>query len=324
MREGKDKTGSIDFRNQFRKVFQEMCTSVDSPLCEGIDRFIDLGCAPGGFSKGVLGFNKHARGLGVTLPFDEHGLPMIMEDWTDNERARYELCEFNLLHLPKDFDIRVKSFLSGNRCDLVICGAVYRDSTTLQPQDTVPSNHSTRIGPTCRTILRLRQLSIAFRYLKKGGALVSVAKLNISVITIKTLLFLRSHFAHVSGVKSPTLHGGRSTYYLVCQGFQLGYEEKIEAILYLEHLEQDLAGTDGDGDKVSLAEAIGLAKLVEETEYLLSHFEPLWKQQMEFLEGHLEILNRRARQRRSRRSSVSGDWRRTTNANGIGIANGES
>jgi hypothetical protein len=42
-----------------------------------IQRYLDLGCSPGGFSTWVMSKNPKAKGLGITLPVEMAGLPMV-------------------------------------------------------------------------------------------------------------------------------------------------------------------------------------------------------------------------------------------------------
>ncbi|KAF8519890.1 hypothetical protein BU17DRAFT_89488 [Hysterangium stoloniferum] len=288
-REANNDSDTFLFRNQFMRTFRDICDFIKPSLYEGVNRFMDLGCAPGGFSKSILEFCRDARGLGVTLPFDEHGLSMPMGDWTEDEKKRYILWEHDLLHLPDDFHARVGEFFSGNLCDLVICGAVYRDSTTLQSRRNAIMDDP--IDAACRPALEFSQLLIAFRHLKTGGTLISVASLRISLNTLETLLFLRNYFTSVTPVKSSNLHCTRSTYYLVCQGFRPGATERTDAA---KCIEAALAGTEWGHKRVSLTEGVGLGSglqlLENETEYLRNHFEPRWEQQTDAMKFHLETL----------------------------------
>jgi 23S rRNA U2552 (ribose-2'-O)-methylase RlmE/FtsJ len=42
-----------------------------------ISRYLDLGCSPGGFSTWVMSKNPESKGLGITLPVEMAGLPMV-------------------------------------------------------------------------------------------------------------------------------------------------------------------------------------------------------------------------------------------------------
>lgn len=218
-------TGSYRFRDQFRSAMDDVNTQTGGALgSNNIQTFLDLGCAPGGFSKWLLEHNRTGRGFGVTLPASDHGLSMFTDDWNRHEQLRYECLHASLTDLPEAFYFRMWDTFNQQPLDLVICGARYRDAHTAQNDRPAPD-------PIARSRLTLWQLLTAFQFLRQEGTLILVSSLNMLFTTIDILVFLREHFRTLLPTKGNRLHGTRSSYYLVCQGFRCDDEDCRTAIM---------------------------------------------------------------------------------------------
>lgn len=158
-----------------------------------VSTFLDLGCAPGGFSKWLLQSNQVSRGFGLSLPASDAGLPILMADW--NERSRYKFVEANILDDPESFYPLIHEFFSQTRVDLVVCGARHRDAKTLLI-DRVSDRES--CDYSCNDRLILSQLLIAFRTLAAGGTLILVASMKISFRITTASSITSCFFANIS------------------------------------------------------------------------------------------------------------------------------
>lgn len=95
--------GSMDdhtARVHFQKTYGVLAEILEAhpAAFERVSSFLDLGCAPGGFSQRLLEEHPTARGLGVTMPLDGGGFPMLLQD----ERLQVKACDLMSLREPQD------------------------------------------------------------------------------------------------------------------------------------------------------------------------------------------------------------------------------
>jgi trans-aconitate methyltransferase len=106
---------------------QDIDDTADSVLTRNatrpIDTYLDLGCSPGGFSSWVMDQYPDAMGLGVTLPPDIGGLPMVSFPEGD-----YEVNYADLTDLRQTTEAIEKRFGSDadGVVDLALAAAIYR------------------------------------------------------------------------------------------------------------------------------------------------------------------------------------------------------
>lgn len=106
---------------------QDIDDTADSVLTRNatrqIDNYLDLGCSPGGFSSWVMDQYPDAMGLGVTLPPDIGGLPMVSFPEGD-----YEVKYGDLTDLRQTTEAIEKRFGSDadGVVDLALAAAIYR------------------------------------------------------------------------------------------------------------------------------------------------------------------------------------------------------
>lgn len=67
------------YLDSFRKAFRDINDASANAFGQKIHRFLDLGCAPGGFATWLLKNNRKARGTGVTLSLEARGLRLQLE-----------------------------------------------------------------------------------------------------------------------------------------------------------------------------------------------------------------------------------------------------
>lgn len=105
-------------RVHFGKTYQVLAEILEShpAAFQQVGSFVDLGCAPGGFSCRLLEHQPKARGLGVTMPHEAGGFPMLLED----ERFSLQACDLMTLREPQDlaFDMPLVDVCMADAQDL--------------------------------------------------------------------------------------------------------------------------------------------------------------------------------------------------------------
>lgn len=95
-------------------------TTLNDLLVNSVNKWVDLGCAPGGFSSWVAQNNPKARGKGFTLSVEDEGLPMLMIP---------DASQFTLVYKDITDTEGIKSMVKQDEeggVDLVVAAAIYR------------------------------------------------------------------------------------------------------------------------------------------------------------------------------------------------------
>ncbi|KAI8824288.1 uncharacterized protein EV422DRAFT_315347 [Fimicolochytrium jonesii] len=286
------------FANQFKGAMEEVAKGSGVKLQNGgVKHFLDLGCAPGGFSRWVLEQNADAHGLGVTLPPDVGGLPMIL-DGVLEEKERYRCLYRDVTDRPEE--IWYEDLKKGDggeegspeaACDLVIAGSIYRDQHTADPSRTGPPPMRVR----ARQLLSFSQLLAAMQNLAHGGTMVIVSNIKPQLHNLEQLCFLRKHFDRLTPVKPTQLHTIRSSYYLVAAGFNRN-EAGLQALDTLRQaLARVRAADDASGvDSLLLLEGSEEDIVKQYASYVTDFYEPLWSSQARAIESKLADFRARA------------------------------
>lgn len=259
------------FRDQFEQAMDDINHQSGGALLS-VRKFLDLGCAPGGFSTWVLRKNEMSRGVGVTIGMEKNGWGLVQAGWEESMVEQYQYVEADICDQVAWTTIQDK--INGmHTCDLVIAGAIWRAQDPEKSDGDLPANQAER------TRLRISQLVLALRNLSEGGCLVAVMSLKPSAMTVTLLLLLKQNFERTVATKGKTLHRMRSSYYLVCQGRKsdindmVGKLENAMAEEFENAWSTNWLGFLGDGGKASLTSS-------EERE-VLDHLEPMWENQAE-------------------------------------------
>lgn len=141
-------------------------------------RFLDIGCAPGGFAIHLL--SKGLRGVGITLPSQPGAHDMDRELRDDRSGGRWRLCFHDITKEPQSHVIRPPV---GQLFDVVIAGARY-------------SKVGGGMAEEDRHVAKLMtsQLLLALRHLKPGGSLVVVLNVTPTLTYAAPLALLRCAF----------------------------------------------------------------------------------------------------------------------------------
>lgn len=89
-------------RVHYQKTYQVLCEVFEkhAAALRDADSFLDLGCAPGGFSARILDERSTCKGFGVTLPVNEGGFPLLI----DLDRLHVQAADLMDLRGPSDLD----------------------------------------------------------------------------------------------------------------------------------------------------------------------------------------------------------------------------
>ncbi|KAJ3158280.1 hypothetical protein HDU86_002989 [Geranomyces michiganensis] len=312
---------SSHFANQFKGAMDEVDAQSGGKLRDGgVKVFLDLGCAPGGFSKWVLEQNPEAKGLGVTLPPEVGGLPMIMEGVLQDD-SRYGCIYRDVTDRPAEISYAhppgAKDRSAGcipPQCDLVIAGSIYRDEHTADPSRTGPPP----VRQRARQQLVFSQLLAALRNLKRGGTLVLVSNMKPHLHNLEILCFLKEMFATLVPVKPKQVHTIRSSFYLVALDFNLDAAKARDAFARLEaNLETIACADDEKGvGHVLLLDGSEADIVARYSEFLMQFYEPLWSSQLQAIQRKLAGLRRNKRSGHGSAGSDRGWGDRSTGRGG--------
>jgi len=179
-------------------------------------RFLDLGCAPGGFSTYLLEDPRCTNGFGVTLPSASGGFPMRLRN------QKFFLQQADLFEIgPMD--------LVASEVHVCICDAQYLRNNVAWDE-----KYS---GVRCRSkqhgvwALLLKQFWLALTRLLTGGMLIfrfgwrdaapdDLATIWYKKCTLRLFSLLNDLFVQVREVKSDYFNALQSSFYVCCSGFR--------------------------------------------------------------------------------------------------------
>lgn len=201
------------FENENRYLLLDFLP-VDRPL-----RFVDIACAPGGFSQYLLDHFPYSQGYGITLPEELGGFPMAV---TAHPSERFRVCFFDLLSHPM-----APAPVIHDRVDFAIGDAQYFPRS----QEALDEYKGRKAGTVTggRLGLLLREFVIALESLNEGGVFVFRfvvwEKVHANILRLFFLCF--DLFETVQPFKSEYQHTADCTFYAVCCGFKRPvYEEQ--------------------------------------------------------------------------------------------------
>ncbi|KAF3000330.1 hypothetical protein E8E14_000332 [Neopestalotiopsis sp. 37M] len=195
----------------------------------GDAKFLDLCMSPGGFSGTILANAPNSQAYGVSLPVEKGGHPLCIDEryatriqvhWIDITMLS---AEMGVTDIPADHpDISQFSTLrpyEGFEFGLVFCdGNVLRIHKRAEYRE---------IKEGIR--LLTSQLVLAFQRLKNGGTLVCRFH-KIKRLETAKLLHLFSKMSKISVYKPVSIHGARSSFYMVAKDVQIDSPVATQAV----------------------------------------------------------------------------------------------
>ncbi|KAG8723848.1 hypothetical protein FRC09_001491 [Ceratobasidium sp. 395] len=211
--------------NKIYKSMQDM--DLAAPFVKA-NRFLDIGCFPGGHSTYVMRTCPEATGMGISLPVEAGGHDLaIPEDLLPRiSLVRHDLMAYDLSSPTSDLDKTTLSALpfKPHTSDFVVCGGSYL-----------------RRAPDSRNSwnwdrLMISQLLLGLRAVSAGGTMFAKLSHIERPLTARILLALCRIANHVRTVKSTTVHASQASFYVLAQGVRTASEEYKELIVGLERL----------------------------------------------------------------------------------------
>jgi len=215
-------TAQYETEIHFRKCYGVMAelfevnrNTLSSTLPRDGFRFLDLGCAPGGFSSYLLNDPRCKAGFGVTLPSVSGGFPMRLRS------PNFLLQQGDL------FEIGVSDVVASD-INILICDAQYL-------RNNISWDDKYR-GVRCRSkqhgvwALLLKQFWLGLSRLQTGGILIfrfgwrdpgpeDPATIWYKKMTLRLFSLLNDLFENVKEIKSDYFNALQSSFYVCCTNF---------------------------------------------------------------------------------------------------------
>lgn len=197
---------------------------------------LDICMAPGGFTSTVLKGNRVAKVCGLTMPEDEGGHSVLLENWREDDRVNIEFMDITMLSAEMGFPNLVlqdhpsaSKFSNaipyeGRKFDLIFCDG--QALASKEPEGEF--NH-------CATRLTCAQLVLALQRIRPGGTMVMLEHQTHRPQVVR-LIEAFSHFSRVSLVKPCPMHAKRNSYYLVAKRVVPGHERARRLVRDLKAL----------------------------------------------------------------------------------------
>jgi len=225
-------TARVHFAKTYRTLSEVLETHTGA--FKDVKTFLDLGCAPGGFSSRLLEENPEAQGFGVTLPWEAGGFPMIFAD----PRLTVQSSDLMKLESPDDLECP---------CEVDACIADAQDlSRRVNPdakQDkgkgkgrgsgrTDASASDAGVQAACAVLgiwaMTLQELLLGLGRLTAGGTFFfrfgwrgrgTREEYWYLEATHLMLALILAHFTEVAPFKSEHWHQAHPTFYVFASGF---------------------------------------------------------------------------------------------------------
>nr|VWO98130.1 Uncharacterized protein [Ganoderma boninense] len=219
-----DDTVAFTWFRMMKKVLKEVdfaspgCIPAIKPI-----EFLDVACSPGGFSSYVLGKNKRARGIGISLPESKGGHAFLLEH---EYMSRYEFIEKDILEYdlePLDvggtFDTARKfpGKLLGRFPLVFMDGHALR--TYQHPRLTELAQDEWRAAHgSYRSSLLIAQLIIGLESVTPGGTIITRLS-HVECFPSAVILYLLDQLSEKLVLHKPrAMHMSRGTCYVVAKG----------------------------------------------------------------------------------------------------------
>ncbi|CAE6447509.1 unnamed protein product [Rhizoctonia solani] len=205
------------------------------------ERFLDLGCNPGGYSSYILRTCPYATGVGISLPGEDAGhgcaIPGIL-------RPRIDVREMDLtlIDLAPALTKPNESYITGSRAlslylmplpfsrhefDFVVCDAHH---LRLHPDN--------EIRPWNWTRVLISQILLALRAVQPGGTIFLKLSCVERALTARILIAFTRIAGSTRTVKSKLLHRKRGSFYLLAKSIRthtLSYRRLVAGLEKLWH-----------------------------------------------------------------------------------------
>ncbi|CAF3496703.1 unnamed protein product [Rotaria socialis] len=245
-----------------------------------IKHFLDLGCAPGGFSRWIIENNPSCTGLGITLPPDLGGFHMVFD-----APGRYRYLYEDVTKNPETIWCQDGVYQGIEpQFDLCIAGCIFRS-----PEINENSDDDQPACSRSRRVLRYSQLLTALTNLQKNGTLILVFNIRPFLFQVEILCLLSCCFESLLPVKPKRVHIIRSSYYLIGVNYKPEKAQKMNLLGRLRTVLDFMKKADSSWhyDNALLMEGTPDQIITEWTPFVLEHYQPMWEVQMNAIEHRL-------------------------------------
>lgn len=261
----------VTWLKTYCKSIREM-DNIKNFVPSGFLNFLDLGCAPGGYSKYVLEKNQRAFGTGICLPVYDGGHYFILPRYLRSrytthytDMTNYDLVADGTNESAPPLPFRPASF------HLVIA-----DGHPL---------HTREFNVAVPHVLLLSQLIIALMAVKEGGTIFIKLNKPATFMTASLLYLLDSVCDSLETVKPRTVHGNRGGFYAIARGIRRGptLDQYLDE---LRSMRQEFIDNPPDWENFLriYEQIVSLAQLKEEfIPRLIELGTPVWEVQKECL-----------------------------------------
>jgi len=170
-----ERTAQIHFAKTYQ-VLSEAIEKYPAAFREKLS-FLDLGCAPGGFSQRMLEeLYEGGSGFGVTLPFEVGGFPLLLHD------PRFHVQACNLMELQSPADLECLELVDVIMADAQDLGkrspanqreAKRRNKNSRNSKQQGDESELAAVGATCAALgiwaLTLQEIRLGLGKLREGG-----------------------------------------------------------------------------------------------------------------------------------------------------------
>lgn len=236
-------------RTHFHKTYQVLCEVLEHhPEVGGpkVKSFLDLGCAPGGFSQRLLEEGEATKGYGVSIPTEQGGFPVLIR----HERMQVQAC--NLMDLKSISDLDCKEDVDVCLADAQDLGRRVRPEgkgkgkgkrereKEKEQQKKEAAAAGIGVQAECAVLgiwaLTFQELMLGLGRLRAGGSLIfrfgwrgrgDGEEKWYTQATLRLLALVHSFFSTVVPFKSEFSHQADACFYVVAKGFlREAYQEK--------------------------------------------------------------------------------------------------
>ena len=217
---------SLSFVGQFYFCMREMDQACNNYYqnSQNCMNFIDIGCAPGGFTQCLLDYDPKRKGIGLTLATDTskghasgaHAMDQnLMEVLANTPRFKllYQDVTDNSTSLHYSTTGELIQPNSPPQFDLAIAGARFSGKGSGENDD------AERGGDRAQEKLITAQFLVALQNLKPGGDMVVVLNTTPLAMNMQPLCFLRSCFTKLTALKPKSNFKYRSSFYMTAFGY---------------------------------------------------------------------------------------------------------
>ncbi|KDN36450.1 hypothetical protein RSAG8_10842, partial [Rhizoctonia solani AG-8 WAC10335] len=235
------------------------------------ERFLDLGCNPGGYSSYILSTCPYASGMGISLPVEDAGHGCAIPDVL---RSRIDIREMDLtlINLAPNLPEPDTSHITGSRAlalhlvplpfqrhefDFVVCDAHH---LRLHPDNEIRTWNWNRV--------LISQILLALRAVQGGGTIFLKLSRVERALTARILVAFTRISGSTRSVKSKFLHAKRGSFYLLARDIRthtLAYRRFVAGLEKLWHT-MTFGGPHEFGREMSWNEG----DLIESWEYVMS------------------------------------------------------